>query len=64
MPVKITVMSLDFESSMPPHSQVFGKDEVTIGRFPENDLVLEGEDVSGAHAKLFLRNGDALTPII
>jgi len=34
------------------------KDEVTIGRSSNNDVVLSEPDVSSAHAKLFMKTGD------
>ena len=38
-------------------TQAFGKDEITIGRAASNDLVLAEPEVSGKHAKIFLRAG-------
>lgn len=35
----------------------FERDEVSIGRKAENDLVLPDQQVSGKHAKLFVKNG-------
>lgn len=39
------------------HRLVYDKDEVTIGRAAENDLVLPAGNVSGRHAKLVCRDG-------
>ena len=52
MAIQLTVMSLDFESIGRPSTTVFRKNELTLGRFPENDVVLNRPEVSGWHAKL------------
>jgi pSer/pThr/pTyr-binding forkhead associated (FHA) protein len=58
MSIQITVMSLDFDSSAAPFTQVFEKDEITLGRLPGNDLVLDKPEVSGYHASLRIKEGD------
>ena len=52
MSLNLTVMSLDFDSFTGPRVNKFTKNEVTIGRMPNNDLVLNAPDVSAQHARL------------
>ena len=52
MSLQITVMSLDFESFSGPRTQTFSKPEITFGRLPTNDVVLETPEVSQRHARL------------
>lgn len=52
MSLQLTVMSLDFDSLIPPITKKFSKREITIGRLPSNDIVLDTPEVSGHHAKL------------
>lgn len=54
MPIQLTVMSLDFDSKTTPYTKVYDKDEITIGRLPNNDLVLDRPEVSAYHAKIRL----------
>ena len=55
MPIQVTIMSIDFDSFEEPVTKVFNKDEITVGRKPGNDLVLDRPEVSSYHAKLFAR---------
>lgn len=55
MPITLMLMSLDFESACPPSTKDFGKDEVTLGRAAQNDVVLDLPEISDRHAKLCLR---------
>jgi len=48
-------MSIDFDSFEEPVTKVFNKDEITVGRKPGNDLVLDRPEVSSYHAKLYAR---------
>ncbi len=52
MSIQLTVMSLEYGSSVVPTKEVFEKDEITLGRLPENDVVLDKQDVSGVHARV------------
>lgn len=56
MSIQLTVMSLDFDSSAAPFTQVFSKEEITLGRLPGNDLVLDKPEVSGYHASLRVKH--------
>jgi hypothetical protein len=55
MSLQVTVMSLDFESFSGPRTQTFSKPEITFGRLPSNDVVLETPEVSQRHACLRLK---------
>lgn len=59
MAIELTVMSLDFDSDEPPRKLNFSNGQVVFGRNEESDVVLQGEEVSGEHAKLFFK-GDKL----
>lgn len=61
MAIQLTVMSLDFESFEEPVTKVFTRNEVTIGRSKENDLVLDRPEISGNHCKLFTRQNGGQT---
>jgi len=53
MAIQISVMSIDPDAlGSPPETHTFGKHELTIGRAPSNDLVLDHPGVSGAHARI------------
>lgn len=56
MAIELTVMSLDFDSDEPPRKEVFNKSEVIFGRSEDSDVVLNGEEVSTLHAKLYFDN--------
>ena len=58
MSIQLTVMSLDFESSAAPFTRVFEKEEITLGRLPGNDLVLDKPEISGYHASLRVKTGE------
>ncbi len=58
MSIQLTVMSLDFDSSGTPSTRTYNKDEITLGRFPENDVILDKPEVSGIHAKLRVVGGE------
>lgn len=51
-------MSLDFDSSGTPSTRTYNKSEITLGRFPENDVILDKPEVSGIHAKLRVVGGE------
>jgi pSer/pThr/pTyr-binding forkhead associated (FHA) protein len=61
MSIQLTVMSLEYGSSVVPTKEVFEKDEITLGRLPENDVVLDKQDVSGVHARIRI-NRDGPVP--
>lgn len=63
MSIKVTVMSLDFESSQPPTTQVYQKDELSVGRSTSSDLVLTSPEISTEHARISIKN-DGGTPRI
>ena len=52
MAIKITVMPLDIDPEAKPVVQVMDKEEITIGRLPSNDIVLNRPEVSGIHARV------------
>jgi len=52
MSIQLTVMSLDFDSEVTPFVNRFSKKEITLGRLPTNDVVLDTVEVSGNHAVL------------
>ena len=58
MSIQLTVMSLDFDAKTGPITKIFDKDEITLGRLPNNDLVLDRPEVSAYHAKLRIVEGD------
>lgn len=59
MAIQVTVMSLEFDSSGRKTTKVYSKNEVTLGRLPANDVVLNRPEVSAHHAKLFVRDNEA-----
>lgn len=63
MSIKVTVMSLDFESNQPPTTTTFEKDELVVGRDSSSDLVLVSPEISTDHAKISIKN-DGGTPRI
>ena len=58
MSIEVTVMSLDFDSDEPPRTLRYEKDELTLGRLPSNDVVLDRPEISAEHAKLRLIHDD------
>ncbi|HMO17476.1 MAG TPA: FHA domain-containing protein [Oligoflexia bacterium] len=54
MGIKLTVMTLDIDPDSKPVTKVFQKDELTLGRLPSNDLVLNRPEISGIHARIRL----------
>ena len=64
MSIQLTVMSLDFDSSAAPTTKVYEKDEITLGRLPGNDLVLDKPEVSGYHARLRLSGTGGSEPTL
>jgi pSer/pThr/pTyr-binding forkhead associated (FHA) protein len=63
MAIQVTVMSIDFDSFEEPITKVFKKNEITLGRTPNNDLVLDRPEVSSIHARLSVRlNGHGDEP--
>jgi pSer/pThr/pTyr-binding forkhead associated (FHA) protein len=56
--LKLTVMTLDINPGSKPVTQVFYKDELTLGRLPSNDVVLGRPEISGIHARLRIEKGD------
>ena len=54
MSVQITVMSLDFESFAGPKTDQYDKEEITIGRLEDNDIILSTPEVSSHHARLIV----------
>ena len=60
MAIQVTIMSIDFDSYEEPVTKVFNKNEITVGRKPGNDLVLDKPEVSSYHAKLIAKpNGQS-----
>ena len=55
MSIQVTVMSIDFDSFEEPITKTFSKNEITLGRKPTNDLVLDRIEVSGVHARLSIK---------
>lgn len=55
--LKLTVMTLDIDPASKPVTQVFYKDELTLGRLPSNDVVLGRPEISGIHARLRIEKG-------
>lgn len=56
MAIELTVMSLDFDSDEPPRKLNFSNGQVVFGRGESSDVVLQGEEVSSEHAKLFFKD--------
>lgn len=56
MAVQVTVMSLDIDSDREPRISRFQKNEISIGRSKDNDIVIEHPEVSSHHAKLKIHN--------
>ena len=52
------VQTHSIEPASPPREYAFDTPEVTLGRNPENDVVLAANSVSKQHARLTLREGD------
>ena len=52
MVLKVTIMPLDIDAEAKPITQTIEKEEITIGRLPSNDIVLNRPEVSGIHARL------------
>ncbi len=57
MALQLTVISLDFESEIAPFTKVYDSSEITLGRSPSNDVVLDRPEVSGKHLRLRVENG-------
>lgn len=58
MPVVIQVESVDEKGERKTYlTKMFSQEKVTIGRSPDNDLVLPEHNVSGKHAILMVRAG-------
>jgi pSer/pThr/pTyr-binding forkhead associated (FHA) protein len=55
--LKLTVMTLDIDPGSKPVTQVFYKEELTLGRLPSNDVVLGRPEISGIHARLRIEKG-------
>ena len=53
MAIEVTVMSLDLDLAETPQRQIFDQAEITVGRVPENDIVLDSPLVSKFHLKLY-----------
>jgi len=59
MDIELTIISLEEDQDVEPRTVVKrGQHELILGRYPENDLVLDKPDVSGQHAKLRLGQQD------
>lgn len=63
MSIKVTVMSLDFESNQPPTTKIYSKEELSVGRSAASDLVLISPEISTEHARICIKN-DGGTPRI
>jgi len=57
MSLSLTIMSLELGSAKGPITKTFTKKEITIGRLPHNDLVLDSPEISAQHARLSIFNG-------
>jgi pSer/pThr/pTyr-binding forkhead associated (FHA) protein len=57
MPLQLTVISLDFDSDSTPVTTRYSKNEITLGRSPNNDVVLDQPEVSARHLKLRIEAG-------
>lgn len=58
MAIKLTVMPLDMDPNSKPIVKIFNKEELTIGRLPSNDVVLNRPEVSGIHARLRIEHDE------
>lgn len=58
MAIKLTVMPLDMDPSSKPIIKIFNKEELTLGRLPSNDVVLNRPEVSGIHARLRIEHDE------
>ncbi len=58
MAIKLTVMPLDMDPSSKPVIKIFNKEELTLGRLPSNDVVLNRPEVSGIHARLRIEHDE------
>ena len=52
MPIQLTVLSLEFDADELPRNTVFSQDEITVGRDPINDVVLDCAAVASHHARI------------
>ncbi len=51
-------MPLDMDPNSKPIVKIFNKEELTIGRLPSNDVVLNRPEVSGIHARLRIEHDE------
>lgn len=58
MAIKLTVMPLDMDPGSKPIIKIFNKEELTLGRLPSNDIVLNRPEVSGIHARLRIEHDE------
>jgi pSer/pThr/pTyr-binding forkhead associated (FHA) protein len=58
MAIEIRIMSLDLDSDEVTRTVRFNKEEISIGRYETNDLVLDRPEVSGEHVKISLKAGN------
>ena len=52
MAIQLTVLSLDFDSNEPPRTNIYLKEEITMGRDDSNDVVLTSPNVEDFHVRL------------
>ena len=52
MAIQLTVLSLDFDSNEAPRTNIYLKEEITLGRDDSNDVVLCSPNVEEFHARL------------
>ncbi len=64
MSIQLTVMSLDFETNVAPSTTTYTKKEITLGRGPDNDVILNLPEVSGKHAILVAKQSDSGEPML
>lgn len=62
MSIQLTVMSLDFETNVAPSTTTYTKRQITLGRSPDNDVILNLPEVSGKHAVLLARKDESGRP--
>lgn len=54
MNIELTIISLEAEKEETPKKIVTRSKEITLGRFEDNDLVLDRPEISGKHARIRL----------
>ncbi|MCB0345074.1 MAG: FHA domain-containing protein [Bdellovibrionales bacterium] len=64
MSIQLTVMSLDFETNVAPSTTTYTKKEISLGRGPDNDVILNLPEVSGRHAILIAKHDDSGEPML